>query len=231
MLLTLINGWQVAQWAISLSYRLQPRLRPSNGAGRKQTYPDATVLLSVIVMRVWRKGYESFSGWLGRNSTLAANLGYTLYNEQGQLQTISSSHLSRRARHLGFWPFLFFFIALVWQLIRLGAITGRDVILDASVLKAWYHHDREAGWSYPTRWRGSIFGYKIHTLLCRQQVLPVFLWITPANAADGPGAVPLLAAALVLYGFQIQIVRADAAYFNQENPPFHLSPPPRHPLR
>ncbi|GAB4460500.1 MAG: hypothetical protein Fur0044_52770 [Anaerolineae bacterium] len=36
-LLTLINGWQVAQWAINLSYRLQPSLRPRNGSGRKQT--------------------------------------------------------------------------------------------------------------------------------------------------------------------------------------------------
>ena len=216
MLLTLINGWQVAQWAISLSYRLQPSLRPGNRAGRKQTYPDATVLLSVIVMRVWRKGYESFSGWLSRNSTLAVNLGYTVTNTQGQLQTISSSHLSRRARQLGFWPFLFFFIGLVWQLIRLGAINGRDLIVDASVLKAWYHHDRQAGWSYPSRWRGSRFGYKIHTLLCRQETLPVFFWITPANAADGPWAIPFLAAALVLYGFQIQIVRADAAYFTKK---------------
>lgn len=122
MLLTLINGWQVAQWAIQLSYRLQPSLRPRHGPGRKQTYPDATVLLSVIVMRVWRKGYESFSGWLGRNSRLAENLGYTVTNAQGQLQTISSSQLSRRARQLGFWPFLFFFMGLVWQLIRLGPL-------------------------------------------------------------------------------------------------------------
>jgi hypothetical protein len=88
--------------------------------------------------------------------------------------------------------------------------------MDASVLKAWYHHDRDAGWSYPTRWRGSIFGYKIHTLVCRQMVLPVFFWITPANAADCLWAVPLLAAALGLYGFEIQIVRADAAYFTKK---------------
>ena len=215
-LLTLINGWQVAQWAIVLSYWLQPALRPANGPGRKPTYAAATVLLTVIVMRVWRKGYESFTGWLGRNPTLAKSLGYTCYDPQGQLQTISSSQLSRRARQLGFWPFLFFFIGLVWQLIRLGAITGRDLIVDASVLKAWYHHDRDAGWSYPTPWRGSIFGYKIHTLVCRQVVLPVFFWITPANAADCRWAVPLLAAVLVLYGFEIQIVRADAAYFTQK---------------
>ena len=215
-LVSLINGWQIAHWAIGLSHRLRPVLPPLNGAGAKPTYTDETVLLTVIVMRVWRKGYESFSSWLARHPELAQSLGFTQYDAQGRLKTISSSQLSRRARHLGFWPFLLFFIALVWQLIRLGAISGRDLIVDASLLKAWYHHDREAHWSYPSRWRGSVFGYKIHTLVCRQEVLPVFFWATPANAADCVWAVPLLAATLVLYGFNICIVRADAAYFTQK---------------
>jgi hypothetical protein len=215
-LVTLINGWLIATWALQLTYRLQPTRKPRPRPGPKVTYADATVLLTVIVMRVWRKGYESFTGWLGRNPALAESLGYTTYDRQGQLQTISSSQLSRRARQLGFWPFLFFFIALVWQLIRLGAITGRDLIIDASLLQAWYHADRDAQWSYPTRWRGSIFGYKIHTIVCRQAVLPVFFWITPANAADCTWAVPLLAAVLVLYGFEIAVVRADAAYFTRK---------------
>ncbi len=215
-LISLINGWQLATRAIELSYRLQPRLKPRTGPGRKQTYSEATVLLTVIVMRVWGKGYESFTGWLGRNPALAESLGYRQTDAPGQLQTISSSHLSRRTRQLGFWPFMFFFIGLVWQLICLGAITGHDLIVDASLLKSWYHHDREAGWSYPTRWRGSVFGYKIHTVVCRQQVLPVFFWITPANAADCVWAVPLLAAVVVLYGFEIGVVRADAAYFTKK---------------
>ncbi|HEX9926589.1 MAG TPA: transposase [Anaerolineae bacterium] len=214
--MSLINGWQIANWAIELSYRLHPSLKPTNGAGRKQAYCDATVLLTVIVMRVWRKGYESFTGWLARNPALAESLGYTAYDPQGRLKTISSSRLSRRARHLGFWPFLFFFIALVWQLICLGAITGHDLIIDASLLKAWYHQDRDAQWSYPSRWRGSVFGYKIHTVVCRQLVLPVFFWVTPANAADCVWAVPLLAAVVILYGFDICIVRADAAYFTKK---------------
>jgi hypothetical protein len=94
-LLTLINGWQVAQWAILGSYRLRPALKSTNKRGRKQTYADATVLLTVIVMRVWRKGYESFTGWLGRNPALAESLGYTVSGPQGQWQTISSSQLSR----------------------------------------------------------------------------------------------------------------------------------------
>ena len=89
------------------------------------------------------------------------------------------------------------------------------MIIDSSLLKAWYHHDREAAWSYPT-WRGSIFGYKIHTIICRQAVLPILFWVTPANAADCVWAVPLLALVVILYGFDIQIVRADAAYFTKK---------------
>jgi len=211
-LIELVNGWQIAQWAIEMSYRLQPALKATTGPGAKRTYTDETVLLTIIVMRVWRKGYESFSGWLARCPELAQSLGYVHTSSAGQLRTISSSQLSRRARQLGLWPLLLFFIALVWQLIRLGAVTGRDLVVDASLLKAWYHQDPHAAWSYPTRWKGSVFGYKIHTLVCRQQVLPLFFWVTPANAADCLWAVPLLAATLVLYGFEICLVRADAAY-------------------
>ena len=215
-LVELVNGWVIAEWAIALTYRLRPQLRAKSGPGAKRTYTDATVLLTVIVMRVWRKGYESFTGWLERHPDLAHTLGYHEDDQTGQLKVISSSHLSRRARQLGFWPFLFFFMALVWQLIALGAISGRDLIIDSSILKAWYHADTDARWSYPTRWRGSIFGYKIHTVVCRHLVLPVFFWITPANAADCVWAVPLLAVVILLYGFNIVIVRADAAYFSKQ---------------
>ena len=90
------------------------------------------------------------------------------------------------------------------------------MIVDASLLQAWYHTDREAHWSYPTRWRGAVFGYKIHTVVCRYLVLPIFFWVTPANAADCRWAIPLLACVILLYGFEIKVVRADAAYFSRQ---------------
>jgi hypothetical protein len=211
-LLELINAWTLAQYALAVSYWLCPRLRPSVGPGRPYTYPDAVVLLTVIVMRVWRKGYESFTGWLARNRCLAKRLGYTSCSPDGQLETISAAQLSRRARHLGILPFLVFSIGLVWQLIHLGAIRGRDLIVDSSLLRAWYHADHDAEWSYPT-WRGSVFGYKIHTVVCRHFVLPVFFWVTPANAADNVWAIPLLSVTVLLYGFEVWFVRADGAYF------------------
>ena len=214
-LLELINAWPLAQWAVAVTYWLHPALRPSTGPGRPYTYPDAVVLLTVIVMRIWRKGYESFTGWLARNSRLAVSLGYTSYDADGQLETISAAQLSLRARRLGVFPFLLLFIGLVWQLIRLGVIRGRDLIVDSSVLRAWYHADSDAKWSYPT-WKGSEFGYKIHTVVCRHFVLPVFFWITPANAADNVWAIPLLLATVLLYGFEVWFVRADGAYFTWE---------------
>lgn len=214
VLLELINAQIVAEWALRVTYRWHPDRQPTTGPGRRYTYQDTVVLLTMIVMRVWRKGYESFTGWLAHNPSLAKSLGYTAYDKSGNLETISSSQLSRRARHLGLLPLLLFFVALVWQLIRLGVIKGRDLIIDSSCLKAWYHADPDADWRYPDSRQWSIFGYKIHTMVCHHFVLPVFFWVTPANAADGPWAIPLLIAAVVLYGFQVWIVRADGAYFS-----------------
>ena len=65
-LLELINAWPLAQWAVAVTYWLHPALRPSTGPGRPYTYPDAVVLLTVIVMRIWRKGYESFTAMKNR---------------------------------------------------------------------------------------------------------------------------------------------------------------------
>ena len=51
-------------------------------------------------------------------------------------------------------------------------------------------------------------------MICRSSYLPLFLVIAPANAADGPLAIPMPAATVLLYGVKVWIVRADAAYFN-----------------
>jgi len=37
---------------------------------------------------------------------------------------------------LGVWPFFFFFLGLVARLIRLGVVTGQELIMDASLLPA-----------------------------------------------------------------------------------------------
>jgi len=215
-LLTLIQAYALAEWALYMSYRLMPALQPSHGPGAPYVYSDAVVLLTVIVMRVWRKGYESFTDWLAANERLAESLGYTRRTADGRLRTISASQLWKRSHRLGLVPFFLLFVGLVWQLIHQGTINGCDLIIDSSILKAWLHDDPDANWSFHTRWRPSTFGYKIHTVLCNYFDLPVMFLVTPANRNDCIWAIPLLMMTVGIFGFRVLVVRADAAYFTRE---------------
>ena len=103
---------------------------------------------------------------------------------------------------------------MVWQLTRMKVVHGVDVILDSTTQHAWYHQDADAAWSFPKPWKGSTWGYKVHTLLCRWSELPIMFLVTPANRHDSPLAIPLLSLAVACFGFPIAIVRADAAYFS-----------------
>jgi hypothetical protein len=171
-----------------------------------------TILLLAFVQVAWRLSYEDVIDYVRARSGLAGLIGCPLA-ANGRLRVISVGQYWTRRRQLGVWPFLFFFIGMVWQLVRAGIIAGRDLILDSSVLEAWFHDDPDAGWSFPKPWRGSTWGFKIHTVLCRWASLPVMFLITPANRHDCLWAIPLLAATVACYGFQVLIVRGDAAYF------------------
>jgi hypothetical protein len=98
-------------------------------------------------------------------------------------------------------------------LIRLGVIGGRDVIVDATTQQVWFHTDDEAAWSFPKAGKGSVWGYKVHTLLCRHAQLPLLFLVTPANRQESLCAIPLLTLAVAFYGLSFTIVRADAGYF------------------
>ena len=214
--LRLINAWSLALWALRLSQVLCPWALPAPKRGRPPIYSDVSVFLTSIVAGAWRLSYEGITDWLARYEALALALGYDQRDEYGRLKTISLAQYSRRVRNLGLLPYFLFFIALVAALIRLGLIKGYDLIIDSSLLQAWYKDDPDARWSYPNRRKGSIFGYKIHSIICRWSYLPVFFVITPANINDGSLAIPMLAATVLLYGFQVLFVRADAAYFNHD---------------
>jgi len=125
-------------------------------------------------------------------------------------RVISVGQYWERRRALGILPFWFLFVGMVWQVTRMGIIQGRDMILDATTQKAWFHEDSQAGWSFPKPWKGSVWGYKVHTLLCRWSALPVMFLVTPANAQESVLAIPLLVLAVAFFGFPIVVVRADA---------------------
>jgi hypothetical protein len=145
---------------------------------------------------------------------LALALGFTQRTSEGTLRTISKGQYWERRAALGLLPFLFFFLGLVGQLMRLGVITGTALIVDSTLLSAWYHADPGARWQKYAR-KGAVFGYKVHALLCAQNSLPVFVLVTPANVHDSLVGWFIILVAAVLYGFRILVVYADAAYFDR----------------
>jgi hypothetical protein len=85
--------------------------------------------------------------------------------------------------------------------------------LDATTQASWFHGDDEAAWSFPKPGKGSVWGYKVHTLLCRHSQLPLMFLVTPAHRQESLFAIPLLTLAVACYGLSFTIVRADAGYF------------------
>lgn len=128
-------------------------------------------------------------------------------------RVISVGQYWQRRQALGILPFWLLFIALVWQLIRLGVIQGTDVIMDATTLPAWFHQAWQAAWSFPKAWKGSVWGYKVQTLLCRWSQLPLMFLVTPANRQESQFAIALLKLAGTGFGLSISLGRADAGYF------------------
>jgi len=62
--------------------------------------------------------------------------------------------------------------------------------------------------------KASVFGYKVHTVLCHQSDLPVFILVTPAHMYDSQVGWVVILVAAFLYGFWVLVVDADAAYFD-----------------
>ena len=210
--LKVINAPRLAAWAIEVTTWRRPALPDVHKRGPKPTYTDVSVLLMALIQVAWRLSYEDVVDYVRARPNLAWLMGCPMTPE-GQARVISVGQYWARRRRLGIWPFLLFFIGMVWQLIQAGIIAGSDLVLDSSVLAAWRHDDPDAGWSFPKPWQGSTWGFKVHTVLCRWSSLPVMFLITSANRNDCLWAIPLLAATVICYGFQVLMVRADAAYF------------------
>lgn len=197
----------MAEWAVTVSQCFRPRLAAPARRGPKSVYQDRSVLVMALIHVAWQFGYESVVDYFRAHPDAAQAAGFP----PGRVISIGQYWDRRRA--LGILPCWFFFIGLVWQLTRMAVIKGTDVILDATTQKAWFHDDPDAGWSFPKPWKGSVWGYKVHTLLCRWSELPIMFLVTPANAQESVWAIPLLVLAVAFFGFSITLVRADAGYF------------------
>ena len=198
----------LAQWALHVSGVWRPGLpEPGRRRGPKPVYADWSVMVVALIQVAWQMGYEEVIDYFRAHPQAAHLAGFP----SGRV--ISIGHYWDRRRAIGVMPFWFLFIGFVGQLVYLGVIKGTDVILDSTTLQAWFRVDPEANWSFPKPWKGSVWGYKVHTLVCRRSQLPITFLVTPANRQDSPWAIALLSLAVLCFGFSITLVRADAGYF------------------
>lgn len=205
--LILTNALSLAEWALWFSGGGRPVLPEANRRGPKLVYQDRSVLLMAWVQVAWQLSYEDLVDYFRAQPAAAQAAGLP------SDRSLSVGQYWERRRALGALPFWLLFIGMVGQLLRLGIIEGSDLILDGTTLQAWFHQDPEAGWSFPKPWKGSTWGYKVHTVLCRWSQLPVMFLVTSANRQESVLAIPLLNLTVLCFGLTIRIVRADAGYF------------------
>jgi hypothetical protein len=192
--------------ALSRGHRRLPHR--AGRRGRPRVYADATILVLALLGRLWQLSTRELCDWLARWPALAGVCGLP------PDRVIHPAQLSRRVRQLGPYPCWLLYLALVWQAIRGGLVTGRDVALDATLLPAWATTDLAAAWSYPAA-KGRGWGYKVHVLLDRAARLPLCFLLAPANANDLPFAYPLLGFTRFVLALPVRVVRADGAYWGQ----------------
>ena len=205
--LVLTNALIIGEWALWLSRGGREALPEPSRRGPKTVYQDESVLVMALVQVAWQLSYEDLVDYFRAQPAAALAAGLP------SGRSLSVGQYWERRRALGALPFWLFFIGMVGQLLRLGIIEGTDLILDGTTLQAWFHQDPEAGWSFPKPWKGSTWGYKVHTVLCRWSQLPVMFLVTSANRQESLLAIPLLVLTVACFGLSIQIVRADAGYF------------------
>jgi hypothetical protein len=204
--LRVTNAVTLAEWAVTFRPFGRSALAEPPRRGPKQKYRDGSVLVIALVHVAWQFGYEEVIDYFRSHTDAAQAAGFA-----GE-RVISVGQYWTRRHALGVWLWLFF-VAMVEQLLRLAVIKGTDVILDATTLRTWFHDDTDAAWSYRKPGKGTVWGYKVHTLLCRWAQLPLMFVVTPAQRHDSVAAIPVLLLAVACFGLQIAIVRADAAYF------------------
>lgn len=132
--LRILNLISFVRFILALANKFSlPQPKPEGTfQGREQTYTDEQVMLTAIVMRVWRLSMGEVIRRLKRWDALAEACTF----EPSKI--ISKSRFSRRLRQLGLLPYFFLMIALVYELVRRGVIIGKELIIDSTTIIAWY---------------------------------------------------------------------------------------------
>ena len=200
--------------AVQAAHRRCPPPLPKGPGGEPRTYSEESLLLIALLRTLWRLSYQDMRAWLRAWPGLALACGLPR-DRAGQVCVPCPSQQWKRAAMAGAPPFEMLFVLTVREVLRLGLLRGRDLIIDSAPILAWRRRDPDAASGHAPAQHPTPFlrGYRVHTLLCRAAGLPLFFVVAPANAHDAPFARLLLTWAVRLYDLRPRYVRMDAAYW------------------
>ncbi len=155
---------------------------------------------------------------LQHNLELARAIGLPIKN--GKPQVPNRTTFTKFLNRIGPLKFLEIFLTLVSKLLENKIITGEEIAIDCTIIKAWCNiyrkqkSDKQARWGYQYRESSKviwIYGYKVHIIVDAKTDLPIAFKVTPANQSEGKLLIPMLQQIQQL-SLNIKRVLADAAY-------------------
>jgi len=154
-------------------------------------------------------------GRLGsKNGKPSAGFGLSEAERYGNISHGIESSILEKREALVFLPFLFFFLALVAQLIKLNVIKDKKMIVESHLFQAWHKNGDNATWQRYVG-KAQVFVYKVPSVPCQQDHLPVFFLVTPSYEHNSLLSWLIALFAALLYGFQVLVIYASAAYFDR----------------
>ena len=203
----------VCRLAVRLARRRCAPPLPAGAGGRPRRYPEESLLLLALLRTLWRLSYQDLHDWLVAWPALAWACGLPA-DAHGRPCVPSASQQCRRAAQAGAPACETLLVVLVQLALHLHLIGGRDLVVDSAPILAW-RRDPDAALDHAPHHhaRPLLWGYRVHTLLCRGSGLPLLAFVAPANGHDAPFAQPLLATAVRLYRLRPRVIRLDAGYW------------------
>ncbi len=119
-----------------------PPLRRGPG-GAPRRYQEESLLLIALLRTLWRLSYQDMHDWLVSWPALARACGLPL-DAHGVPRVPSASQMWKRAAAAGAPPCEMLLVVAVREALQRRIISGRDLIIDSTPLRAWRYADPDA---------------------------------------------------------------------------------------
>jgi hypothetical protein len=206
----------LSRMAVRLAQRRCPPPLPAGLGGRPRRYQEESLLLLALLRTLWQLSYQDLHDWLVAwpGPRWRSPLGCPPTPTGGRACPVPPSNAAGSAQ-AGAAPCETLLVVLVQLARHLYLISGRDLIVDSAPILAWRRCDPDAAVGHAPHHhaRPLLWGYRVHTLLCRGSGLLLLFFLAPANAHDVPFAQPLLAWFVRLYRLRPRVICLDASYW------------------